>query len=254
MVCFAVLVLLSSCGVKRNLVYLSDLNDTAKYTWQIKNHLEPRIQPGDNLAITVSNVDQESSNLFNKGVLPAANPVSNGTIMQSVELPEYLVDKDGNINFPAIGKISVAGLTIEEAVLRLTQTLSKSVKNPIVEIKFTNFKVTVIGEVNRPGVFNIPNSRVNVLEALGLAGDMTQYGKRENVIVVHEENCKRSLTHLNLNSSDMLQSPSFYLQQNDVVYVAPDKLKERQARTDTRSLSIVVAAATVITVIISRLF
>jgi polysaccharide export outer membrane protein len=220
--------------------------------------VEPHIQQGDVLSISVTNVDPESSNMFNKGLLPVTGSAASAPVVTSnppvADQSGYLVDKAGDITFPAVGKIHLAGLTLEEAVGKVAAALGSYAKDPIVSIKFINFKITVIGEVNKPGVFNVPNSRVNVLEALGMAGDMTMYGKREDIWVMHEENGNRSITPINLNSKNALQSPSFYLQQNDVVYVKPDKLKERQARTDTKTLSIIVAAATIITVIISRLF
>ncbi|RYD90987.1 MAG: sugar transporter [Sphingobacteriales bacterium] len=249
-----VILLLTSCGAKRNLVYLSDLNDSTVYRSAINNLTEPKIQHGDILGITISNVDPESSNLFNKGLLPVAGQAALNNNTATPDAGGYLVDKAGNINFPSIGKIKLTGLTIEEAIDKLAGMVGKFVKDPIVNVKLLNFKVTVIGEVTKPGVFNIPNNKVNVLEALGMAGDMTLYGKRENVVVIHEENGSRTVTPIDLNNKSFLQSPSFYLQQNDVVYVKPDKMKERQARTDTKSLSIIVAAATVITVILSRLF
>ncbi|TCC96878.1 polysaccharide biosynthesis/export family protein [Pedobacter psychroterrae] len=252
--CIIVLLLLSSCASKRNLVYLSDISDTADYQSKITNITEPRIQSGDLLAITVSNIDPESSNLFNKGILPVTNISALPSNMSTADPSGYLVDKAGSITFPAIGKVQLAGLTLEEGVAKIRTDLSTYAKDPIVTIKLMNFKITVIGEVSKPGVFNISNGRVNVLEALGLAGDMTIYGRREDIWIMREENGSRSITHLDLTSKNTLQSPSFYLQQNDVLYIKPDKLKERQARTNTRTLSIVVAAATIVTVIISRLF
>ncbi|GAA4912126.1 polysaccharide biosynthesis/export family protein [Mucilaginibacter defluvii] len=248
--------LLSSCSAKRNLVYLSDIADTAAYSAAITNMSEPRIQHGDILSITINNVDPETSNLFNKGILPvaASNPLQGNTGLTAQNIEGYLVDKTGSINFPSVGKIKLEGLTPEEAVGKITTAVGTLVKNPIVNVRFLNFKVTVIGEVNKPGVFNVTNNKLNILEALGLAGDMTMYGRREDVWVMHEEKGNRKITHINLNSGNALQSPAFYLQQNDVVYVKPDKMKEKQARTDTKTLSIIVAAATVITVIISRLF
>jgi len=246
--------LLSSCAGKRNLVYMSNLGDTAMYASKITNVIEPRLQHGDILSITVTNVDPETGNLLNKGVLPVVNTANLAGNAAPADAPGYLISTAGYITFPVVGKVKLDGLTIEEAVTKMGEALSKVVKDPIINIKVVNFKITVVGEVNKPGVFSIPNSRVNVLEALGMAGDMTVYGRRENVQVIHEENGQRTVTRINMNDKDALQSPAYYLQQNDVVYVIPDKLREKQARTDTKTLSIIVAAATVITVIISRLF
>ncbi|WP_205589827.1 polysaccharide biosynthesis/export family protein [Mucilaginibacter celer] len=233
---------------------MSNLGDTAKYSSKITNLVQPRLQPGDMLSIVITNVDPETSTLLNKGLLPVVNTAVLPGNAAPADAPGYLVDGSGEITFPVVGKVRLEGMTVEEAVGRMGQALANVVKNPIISIKVINFKITVVGEVNKPGVFNIPNSRVNVLEALGMAGDMTVYGRRENVQVIHEENGRRTVTRINLNNADALQSPAYYLQQNDVVYVIPDKLREKQARTDTKTLSIIVAAATVITVIISRLF
>jgi polysaccharide export outer membrane protein len=247
-------VLMSGCAAKRNLVYMSNLADTAAYRANIANTVEPKLQPGDILSIVVTNVDPETSNLLNKGLLPVTNTNVLGSNLPTPEVPGYLVDKSGDIIFPVAGKVKVAELTVDEAAKKLGDVLGTYVKKPIVAMRVLNFKITVIGEVSKPGIFNIPNAHVNVFEALGLAGDMTVYGKRENVSVIHEEGGVRTVTRIDLNTKEALQSPVFYLRQNDIVYIKPDKLKERQARTDTRTLSIIVAAATVITVIISRLF
>lgn len=247
-------VLLSACAGKRNLVYMSDLGDTAVYSAKIANSIEPRLQHGDLLSIAITNIDPETSTLLNHGLLPVVNTAALNSNAAPTDAPGYLIDASGNIIFPVIGKVKLVGLTIDEAIAKLGTALAGTVKNPIISIKVINFKITVVGEVNKPGVFNIPNSRVNVLEALGMAGDMTVYGRRENVQVIHEENGQRIVTRIDMNNKSALQSPAYYLQQNDVVYVVPHKLRERQARTDTRTLSVIVAAATVITVIISRLF
>lgn len=252
--CILFALLLSACAGKRNLVYMSNLGDTAMYSSKITNLVEPRLQHGDILNIVITNVDPETGNLLNKGLLPVVNTANLANNAATADVPGYLINGSGDITFPVVGKVKLEGLTVEEAVAKLGEALSTVVKNPIINIKVVNFKITVVGEVNKPGVFNIPNSRVNVLEALGMAGDMTVYGRRENVQVIHEENGQRTVTRINMNDKDALQSPAYYLQQNDVVYVIPDKLREKQARTDTKTLSIIVAAATVITVIISRLF
>lgn len=246
-----VAILLGSCSPKRDLVYLSDMNDPV-YETLITGKTDPRVQPGDLITITVKNVDPETSNLYNNGLLPAANNAAQ--LGASLPVNDYLVDKDGDINFPSVGKIKLVNLTLDEATQKVTAAIAKNAKDPIVTMAYKNFKITVIGEVNKPGVFTIPNGKVNMFEALGLAGDMTGFGMRQNVWVMHEENGKRTVNRVDLNSKNILQSPLFYLQQNDVVYVTPDKLKERQARTDTRTLSIIVATATLMTVILSRLF
>lgn len=247
-------VFMSSCA-RRNLAYFSDLEGEAIYTEEIANSVETRIQPDDQLSIRISSLNPESDALFNTGELntpqaginfnPAVNSV--GAIGQG-----YLVNKEGFIDFPVLGKLQVAGLTTAEAKALINAQLTEYLKDPTVNIRFLNFKVTVVGEVNRPTTFTVPSERINVLEALGMAGDMTAFGKRENVLVLREKAGVRSLTRLNLNSKDVLQSPYFYLQQNDVVYVEPDRKKEVQASTNTRLLSVFVAAVSIVTLILTR--
>src|SRR5690606_8549844 len=130
-------------------------------------------------------------------------------------------------NFPVIGKINLVGLTLTEAHTRMASELNKYVKEPIVNLRYLNFKITVIGEVNRPSTFTVDNDKVNVMEALGMAGDMTAYGQRENVLIIREVDGRRNMARLDLNSSAAFNSPYFYLQQNDIVYVEPSIIKEK---------------------------
>lgn len=240
--------LISSCSSKRNLVYFSDLNDSSQYETKIINQAIT-IKSGDILSITISNLNPESNTLFNNGFIE-----NNGNPSNTPNIQGYLVDNKGEINFPVIGSVKLEGLNKQEAIELLKNQLSKYIKNAIINIRFVNFKISVIGEVNKPSTFNIQNEKVSVLEALSLAGDLTIYGKRENVVLIREVNQKRTLTRINLNSKSFLNSPNFYLQQNDVLYVEPDHLKQVQASTNTRFLSVVVASATLLTVLLSRLF
>lgn len=211
------LVCLASCS-KRDLVYFSDMS-SAEPNVPIKNYASPKIQTDDILSITVSSLSPESNVLFNNVLLPTNG---NTNVIAEKINEGYLVDKNGFINFPVIGKIALAGLTKEEATEKMTDLIKTQVKNPIVNVRFINFKVTVIGEVAKPATFIIETEKVNVLEALGLAGDMTAYGRRENVLVIREKEGVRSTIRLNLNTKAALNSPYFYLQQNDIVYVEPE--------------------------------
>ncbi|MGL5547943.1 MAG: polysaccharide biosynthesis/export family protein, partial [Tannerellaceae bacterium] len=136
-----------------------------------------------------------------------------------------LVNSTGNIDFPVIGTIHVAGKTRQQLVDQLKKELTTYMHDPIVSVKYLNYKITVLGEVAKPGSFTIPNERITLLEALGLAGDMTVYGKRNNVLVIREINNKQLHHRVNMNSNDLFSSPVYYLQQNDVVYVEPNKAK-----------------------------
>jgi len=241
---FAALLFFSSCGPTRNLAYFSDLKEQSTYSEEIKNITVSKIQPNDLLSITVSSESQESDIQFNRGMLGA----------NESKLEGYLVNEEGYIDFPVVGRIQLTGLTRQEAKQKLTSELQKYLKNPVVSIRNMNFKVTVIGEVNRPSTFTVPAEKISILEALGMAGDMTPFGKRENVIVMREEAGVRTVTRLDLNKKEVLSSPYFYLQQNDVVYVEPDKMKQVQASTNTRSLAVITSLTSLAIVIATRLF
>ena len=237
----------SSCSSRRNLVYFSDLSDKAEITDKIVNDIEPRIQVADILDIAVNTLSAESNSLF------ASNPSRQGTVNSYHERDGYKVDKNGYVNFPVTGSVKLAGMTIEEAQRTLAKEINKYVKDPIVNIKYLNFRVTVIGEVNRPETFNITNERINLLEALGRAGDMTPYGKRENVLVIRENGDERIMVRMDLNKKDILNSPYFYLKQNDVVYVEADKTKEKIFSNSNRLMPVWLTAISSITVIVTAM-
>src|SRR5690554_7855099 len=222
------LIIFSGCA-KRNLVYFSDIDSQSNYNVKIETSVEPRIQQDDLLKITVSSLNQESNLLFNAGILTTTG---NNNITTSPLNEGYLVDKSGEINFPVLGKVKIGGLTKDEAIEEMSFRLREHVKDPIVNIRFLNFKVTVIGEVNKPSTFTVPTEKITILEALGLAGDMTAYGKRENVLVIRDKDGVRSLNRLNLNDKGILSSPYYYLTQNDVVYV---RSEERRVGKECRS-------------------
>lgn len=252
---FSLLIItLSACGTNRNLVYLSDLRDSAEYKTKIENNAAPRIQPDDLLSITVSSLSPEANILFNTGLLTTADNTNNA--MASNKSNEgYMVDNEGAVNFPVIGQIKLAGLTKEEATAKMTYELKQHVKKPIVNVRFMNFKVTVVGEVHRPSTFTIPTEKINIIEALGLAGDMTPFGKRENVLIIREKDGVRSAARVNMNNKDVLMSPYFYLQQNDIVYVEPDnKTKVAETSANNRFIPIVVASITAIAIFFSRMY
>lgn len=247
---------LFSCN-KRNLAYFSDVPEQTVYRENITNFKESTIQTDDILGITVISSNPESNVLFNAaGDGRAVGRVMDGRMSYDDNAVNagYLVDPDGYIDFPVLGRVKLGGLTKQEAKARLISELDKYVKEPTVNIRFLNFRVTVIGEVKNPSTFTIPSEKINILEALGLAGDMTAYGKRDNVLLIREEEGVRTLTRVNLNSKNVLNSPNFYLSQNDVIYVEPNKVKEAQATTNTRIVSYILAAVSVTTLIISRLY
>lgn len=236
----------TSCS-KRNLVYFSDIELNSTYAVPSGTSTEPRIQEDDLLSITVTSLNAESNMLFNTGVLMPSGETTNTVISTPIN-ESYLVDKNGFINYPVIGQINLKGLTKLEAVNKMASLLDEYVQNPIINIRLLNFKVTVIGEVQKPSTFIIPTEKVTILEALGLAGDMTAFGRRENVLIIRDKEGVRSSTRLNLNEKNVLASPFYYLQQNDVVYVEPYKTKAIQSDTNPRTFAIFTSVVTLLTI------
>ena len=237
--CLILSVLISGCAAKRDLVYFSNLN-------QINSvHEAPGqevvIATGDMVNVTVISASLESDKLFQTNT---NNGVAN---------VGYKVNAAGNITLPLIGEIHIAGMTTTQAEHAITQQLSKQIKNPGVEVKITNFKVTVVGEVNKPSTFTIPDGNINLIEALGLAGDMTVYGKRENVLVIRQENGTKIIKRLNLNDVDVIRSPYFNLKQNDIVYVEPDRSKAVEYSQNTRLMPLVIASISALAVLVAVL-
>ncbi|SDC96019.1 polysaccharide biosynthesis/export family protein [Niabella drilacis] len=264
---FSVLIVfaVTSCSTNRNLVYFSNLppgGDTA----QIVNKMSARIEKGDILGITITTLSPEYNQLFNSGAPPqalvspqgstTANPITtyNNNSFDAAR-SGFLVDENGQVNLPVLGKTEVAGLTRKEAQDKITGEVAKTAKTPIVNIKFLNYKVTVIGEVAHPGSFTVPDERVNLLEALGMAGDLTPYAIRENVLVIREKEGTRTMQRINLADKNIFNSPYFYLQQNDVVYVQPENnLKAKQAdASNYRWVPIATAGISAIAVILASL-
>ncbi|WP_051107206.1 polysaccharide biosynthesis/export family protein [Niabella aurantiaca] len=261
---FLIVFAATSCRTSRNLVYFNNLppeGDTA----QIVNKMSAKIEKGDILGITITTLSPEYNQLFNSGAAPQALITSQGSATNPTATYNnnsfdatrngFLVDENGQVNLPVLGKIDVVGLTRKEAQDKITAEVAKTAKTPIVNIKFLNYKVTVIGEVARPGSFTVPDERVNVLEALGMAGDLTPYAIRENILVIREKEGKRTMQRINLADKNVFSSPYFYLQQNDVVYVQPENdLKAKQAdASNYRWVPIATAGISAIAVILASL-
>lgn len=250
-----VLLVLASCT--RDLTYFTktDIEPVElEHKEVIANSVTPKIQPNDLLSIRVSSISPEANTLFNQGVIPSASGVSGGgTTNQTME--GYLVDSAGYIQFPVLGRVRLAGLSREGAISMLTDSLQEYLREPVVNIKYLNYRITVIGEVRNPSTFTVPSEKVNILTALGMAGDLTPFGKRENVLIIREEKGVRTMTRMNLNSRDVLNSPYFYLQQNDVIYVEPVKTRGYQAsglRANIPFVLSIVSALTILTLRLSR--
>lgn len=219
------------CGSGRDLVYLSNLEESdLNKPSPITNVVIPTIQTDDLLSITVNSLSTESNMLFNQGVLGTlGSKVSDGG-KAGETIEGYLVDEEGYINFPVVGAIKLGGLTKSEATDTIQSILSRDyIKNPTVNIRFLNFKITVLGEVKNPSVITIPTEKINILEAISMAGDMTVVGKRENVLIIREFDGVREFIRVDLNDKELVQSPEYYLRQNDIIFVEADKYKAVQA-------------------------
>jgi len=211
----------------------------------------PEIKPDDELFISVNSASPHATALYN---LPVGNPAVIDDLTQTVTPRQqtYVVDSKGDINFPVLGTLHVAGMTTEQLRQMLTQEISKDVVDPLVRVQLVNFQVVVAGEVTQPRTINVSRSRFSILDALSAAGDLTPYGERSNVLLVREENGERKFVHLNLNSSELLKSPYFYLQQNDYVYVEPNKIRQANSKYNQDNAyklsltSTIVSAASVI--------
>jgi polysaccharide export outer membrane protein len=243
--------LFSSCASSRKTVYFNDQQDAV-----IKSNNIPVknvIQPNDLLSIAVTSLNPEATEIFNK---PNNSFVSssgvNGANLQS---PGYLVNDEGNIQFPVIGEMKITGLTTNELRLKLTRELitRKLLVDPIVIVRQLNFKVSILGEVSRPTVVNIPSEKISLLEALGLAGDITIYGKKENVMVIREEDGVKKIKRLNLNSSEIFGSEYYYLKSNDIVYVEANKAKVAGSTRTSQLLPIILSALSFGAIIIDRI-
>ena len=215
-------VLLGSCASPKNIIYMQDVEPFRQ--GNIEQIYEPIIHEDDLLAIMVNSRDPELALPFNMPMVTYQLGTNNGTTGQQRVLG-YLVDRYGDVDFPILGKIRASGLSR----MQLTELIKKRlvdedlIKDPIVTVQFLNFKVSVIGEVSRPGSFTVSGDRITLLEALSMAGDLTIYGNRKNVLLIRDNGGKKEYHRFDLTSIESLNSPYYYLQQNDVVYVEPNK-------------------------------
>jgi polysaccharide export outer membrane protein len=235
-VIFAVMLLLTSCGTVKDIAYFQ--NKIVNEPEAIDKHAGIVIQPKDMLSIVVSNRNPELVAMFNLPVISyqAGSETVSGAGQQ--RLMGYVVDNEGFIDFPVLGPIKVAGLTRWELSNLIKERLIKGgfLTDAVVTVEFMNFKVSVIGEVNSPGTYTLSNDKVTILQAISLARDLTIFGHRENVCVIREREGERVIYEVNLCDVSLFNSPAYYLQQNDVVYVQPSEIKARQSTTDDKAL------------------
>ncbi|MCT6869262.1 polysaccharide biosynthesis/export family protein [Apibacter sp.] len=237
---------LISCASKKNLYYFQGdetiLNEVYKYT--------PTLKPDDMLIITVSALDLESTLPFNQQSPYNTNASGSESITSTnPRLKTYLIDENGEIDFPVLGKIKLGGLTRSQAMDFMRNKLKVYIKDPSVNIHISNFRITVLGEVSKPGTYTLSNEKITLLEALGLAGDLTIYGKRKDIIVIRDKDGKKIFTHVDLTSNELFKSPVYYLSQNDVIYVHPNGAKTNSSAYSATTSVFISLAGIIISVI-----
>ena len=243
---------LASCVTQKQMTYFRGVDSvTADSVNKVfESQIDPVIKAGDALSITVSALDMEAVVPYNLPTVVFAAPGSEQlTTTQSLQY--YLVDTEGKIEFPVLGDIYVLGMKTTEVADMLEEKLGAQVKDPMVLVRLINAKVTVMGEVNRPGQYTMPNGRMTLLDALGAAGDLSIYGQRDNVLITRETNGKLEFHRLNLNTDELFTSPYYYLQQNDVIYVSPNKVRAINSTNVSLWLSMVSTLASTATVIVT---
>ena len=242
---------MASCSSHKNtLPYFTDLAGQTSGSLPVMDYM-PVIEPDDELLISVTAPDPATVSLYN---LPSANPATRSTVVapSSPTQQTYVVSTKGDIDFPVIGKIHVAGKNVEQVTDLITEKVRRDVSDATVSVILVNFTVNVGGEVAKPSRIKVSSNRYTILDAITEAGDLTPYGERTNVLVVREENGERKFGRVNLNSSEALSSPYYYLKQNDYVYVEPNEIRQSNSRYDNNNAyklqvtSTIVSAASVI--------
>lgn len=234
--------LLFSCASREKLVYLQNelsAQDVAQF--------QTKIQPDDVLMIVISSENPEVAAPYNLKVVALQS--NSEESVQAQRTQTYIVDVEGNIEFPVLGKVNLGGLSKEDAIKHIKDLLKDHVKDAVVNLRILNYKISVLGEVKNPGTFSIPSERVTILEALGKAGDLTIYGKRKNVLLIREENGVKSTYRIDLTKTDFINSPYYYLAQNDVLYVEPNKTKVNSSAVGPNIALGISALSLVVTII-----
>lgn len=253
------ILLLGSCSTSKKISYFQDLRP-GESELTLAAPIEIKIQPKDKLFILVSSQDPRLMNLFNLPIVSQQVGLEGSNSSSSRGVSGYTVDAKGNIDFPVLGELHIAGLTREEVAARIKSELQSHdlIKDPVVTVEYMNLGIAVMGEVNRPGRYNIDKDNITILDALSLAGDLTIFGKREKVLVLRREDGRQRVYGVNLCSAEYLySSPVYYLQQNDVVYVEPNDTKARQATVNgnnVRSTSFWISLTSLLTTIAVLIF
>ena len=247
-----ILFLLASCVNTRTSTYFNDSTDAVVMP-DPADIILPVIQKNDILSIVISSLNEEASKPFNMGNNLGISTVTSVGGNQSAL--GYLVGTDGNIQLPTLGTMKAAGNTTRQVRDAITAILieKKLLLDPIVTIRHLNYEITVIGEVGRPTVINVPSEKISLLKALGLAGDITVYGKKDNVLLIRETSGKRTVKRIDLNDKDFLNSSYYYLQPNDVVYVEANKNKLSSVSSIRQTLPIILSALSILLITLDRI-
>jgi len=249
----AAVLFLSSCGVKyKSVPYFTDLPVDSTIQEQIRNQAAITIQKNDILAITVNSLNPEASAIFNLGTTSSLLGEGNANINPSNTANGFMVDEKGTIQLPLVGSIHVEGMTTASARELIQSKLVSYLKEPVVSLKLVNFKVSVLGDVAKPGVYPVNNERITISEALSMAGDLTITAVRSNVLLVRENEGKRQYIRLDMQSKDLFNSPYYYLRNNDLLYVQPGNAKYASVDSSYRNVSLIISALSVIALLITR--
>src|SRR5690554_145721 len=234
----------SSCVSSKEIIYFQDepLGNLDKVNF----NPETVFKPNDLLSIYVSGPDAETVRPFNLPIITSSSSVVN--LQGETRMQTYIVDLEGNIEFPFLGTIKAGGLTRAQLTTYLKTRISELVNDPIINVRLTNFTITILGEVNSPGTFTVEDEKISLLEALGMAGDLTIHGKRENVFLIREQDGVKRFTKFDLTSINVLNQPNFYLEQNDVIYAEPNSAKIRSASYNQNYVIIISAVGTLATI------
>jgi polysaccharide export outer membrane protein len=245
-----IILVMSSCATKERMVYFQE--EKLKDTTEVKDFYSPVFKKDDFISVIVTADDPEAAVPFN---FPADGNdramYNNGYTTGNPVRKGYLIDENGDVSLPVIGKIHLAGISRTRAVDTLQNIYRKYLNNPVVNIHIENFKITVLGDVVKPGTFKVPNERITILEAIGLAGDLHITGERTNILVIRERDGRQVTHRVDLTSGDVLNSPVYYLEQNDVVYVEPNAARRSQGTFWRTSGSILISVTSLIVTTLS---
>ena len=249
--------LLASCKPQKEVAYMQNIEQIAKEASE--KNTQSTIQPGDQLLIYVTSKDMSVTAPFNQSIATDVNKSQVNYSQPNSNIPSsgqatvsglsYTVYSEGYIEFPVLGKIQTNGKTVEALKDELTLKLKKYIIAPTVSVRYANYRVTVLGEVNKPGEYLIPDGKTTLLSALGLAGDLTIYGKRDNILIMREQDGKRTTAYINLADANFINSPYYHLKQNDVIYVTPNNAKKNSASFGPQTGIYISIASIIVTIL-----